>query len=215
MTKNILKLILPAMAAAVMLQSCGGVAGGDDPGVEYAPDMYVSKGYEPMTQLESKQFQLVTVSGKTVMLTKDGKTMREPVKGSIPRDLDFEAGHVLINNFLWMQYPYANSIGGKDSASKTLKNPIPLTEKALATGKRLYNINCAPCHGLDGVGKGPVAAKVAGIPSYKSARILNLTDGGAYHTITYGLNNMGSYASVLTPQQRWEVIHYINYLKTN
>lgn len=214
MTKNILKLILPAMAAAIMLQSCG-VAGGDDPGVEYAPDMYVSKGYEPMTQLESKQFQLVTVSGKTVMLTKDGKTMRDPVKGSIPRDLDFEAGHVQINNFLWMQYPYANSIGGKDSASKMLQNPIQLTEKSLANGKRLYNINCAPCHGVDGLGKGPVAAKVAGIPSYKSARILNLTDGGAYHTITYGLNNMGSYASVLTPQQRWEVIHYINYLKTN
>eukprot|EP01036_Dinobryon_divergens_P012954 gene12954-17473_t len=101
------------MQNAVMLQSCG-VAGGDDPGVEYAPDMYVSKGYEPMSQLESKQYQLLTVSGKTVMLTKDGKTMREPVKGSIPRDLDFEAGHVLINNFLWMQYPYANSIGGKD-----------------------------------------------------------------------------------------------------
>lgn len=214
MRKNILKYMLPAVAAAFMLQSCDR-AGGENPGVEYAPDMYVSKGYEPMTQLAEKQFQVTTVSGKTVMLTKDGKAMREPVLGTIPRDLDFEAGHTAINNFLAMQYPYSNTTAGKDSASTQLKNPVPLTEKSLANGKRLFNITCSPCHGADGLGKGLVAAKVAGIPSYKSGRILNLTDGGAYHSITYGINNMGSYASVLTPQQRWEVIHYINYLKTN
>lgn len=216
MRTRIIKYILPVVAVAALLQSCG-KAGGDNPGVEYAPDMYVSKGYEPMSQLADKEFQIRTITGRTAMLTKDGKTMREPVQGTIPRDLQFEAGHSIINNYLAMQYPYSNSLAGKDSAMKMLKNPIPLTEAALANGKMLFNRTCSPCHGVDGLGKGPVSAKFPpnNIPSYKSQRIQMLAEGGMYHSITYGLNLMGSYASVLTPQERWEVIHYINYLKNN
>lgn len=216
MRNRIIKYVLP-VAVLAFLQGCR--AGGDDPGVEYAPDMYVSKGYEPMSQLADKEFKLdSTVSKrKDVLLTKDGKTMREPVEGTIPTDLNYEAGHSIINNYLAMQYPYTNTIAGKDSAMAMLKNPIPLTEATIANGKRLYNRNCSPCHGADGLGKGPVSVKFPpnNIPSYKSARIQGLADGGAYHSITYGLNLMGSYASVLTPQERWEVIHYVNYLKNN
>jgi mono/diheme cytochrome c family protein len=218
MRNRIIKYVLPVVAVAALLQSCG-TAGGNDPGVEYAPDMYVSKGYEPMSQVADKFFHLdSTVSKRTMVpLTKDGKAMREPVKGTIPTDLNYEAGRSYINNYLAMQYPYTNSIAGKDSAMKTLKNPVPLNEVTLANGKKLYNRNCSPCHGADGLGKGPVSVKFPpnNIPSYKSARIQGLPDGGIYHSITYGLNLMGSYASVLTPQERWEVIHYVNYLKNN
>jgi mono/diheme cytochrome c family protein len=216
MRKNILKYILPGFAVAILLQGCG-AAGGNNPGVEYAPDMYVSKGYEPMTQVADKEFKILGVSGKEVLLTKDGKTMRQPVKGSIARDMAFESGITQVNNNLAMQYQFDNTNGGRDSATRMLKNPVPLTEAALANGKRLFNINCSPCHGLDGLGTGPVSAKFPpkNIPSYKSARIQGLSEGGMYHSITYGINLMGSYASVLTPQQRWEVIHYVNYLKNN
>ncbi len=217
MRNRIIKYVLPVVAMATLLQSCGR-AGGNDPGVEYAPDMYVSKGYEPMTQLADKEFHLLqTTSGRNVLLTKDGKTMRAPVKGTIPRDLTYEAGHSFINNFLAMQYPYTNSLAGKDSAMQMLKNPIPLTQATLATGKKLYNRNCSPCHGYDGLGEGAVSVKFPpkNIPSYKTQRIQTLPDGGVYHSITYGINLMGSYASVLTPEERWEVIHYVNYLKNN
>jgi hypothetical protein len=30
-----------------------------------------------------------------------------------------------------------------------------------------------------------------------------------FHSITWGKNSMGSYAAQITPQQRWEVICYI------
>lgn len=216
--RKMIKFVLPVVAVASLLQSCG-TAGGNDPGVEYAPDMYVSKGYEPMSQLADKVFKLdsTVTNRKNVLLTKDGKTMREPVEGTIPTDLEYEAGRSYINNYLAMQYHYTNTPGGKDSAMRMLKNPIPLTEATIANGKKLYNRNCSPCHGVDGLGKGPVSVKFPpnNIPSYKSSRIQELPDGGAYHSITYGLNLMGSYASVLTPQERWEVIHYVNYLKNN
>lgn len=216
MRNRIIKYVLP-VAILAFLQGCR--AGGEDPGVEYAPDMYVSKGYEPMTQLADKTFMLDSTTSKryNVLLTADNKTMRSPVEGTIPTDLTYEGGHSYINNFLAMQYPYTNSLAGKDSAMKMLKNPIPLTEATIANGKKLYNRNCSPCHGADGLGKGPVSVKFPpnNIPSYKAARIQTLPDGGIYHSVTYGLNLMGSYASVLTPQERWEVIHYVNYLKNN
>ena len=33
--------------------------------------------------------------------------------------------------------------------------------------------------------------------------------GTMFHSITYGKNNMGSYASQLTREQRWMVIQYV------
>ena len=46
-------------------------------------------------------------------------------------------------------------------------------------------------------------------PAYNSAALKELPAGKMFHTLTYGKNNMGSYASQLTPVQRWEVICYI------
>ena len=61
MRNRIIKYVLPVAILAV-LQGCR--AGGEDPGVEYAPDMYVSKGYEPMSQLADKEFKLDSTVSK-------------------------------------------------------------------------------------------------------------------------------------------------------
>jgi len=208
-------IIISGLLALFGLQGC--TAGGDNPGVEYAPDMYVSKGYESMSQLQSANFMYVTRFGDTVTISENKQTQREPVKGTIATDLDFENGDNAINNFLAMEYPYPKNDSGKALAKMYLKNPIKVTPKSLEKGRKSFTTYCSPCHGLEGLGDGTVAAKFPpnNIPSYKSDRILNLSDGEAYHSITYGLNFMGSYASVLTPEQRWEVINYINFLKNN
>jgi mono/diheme cytochrome c family protein len=36
-----------------------------------------------------------------------------------------------------------------------------------------------------------------------------MAEGTMYHSVTYGKNSMGSYASQLSTEQRWMVIHYI------
>ena len=41
----------------------------------------------------------------------------------------------------------------------------------------------------------------------------DLTDGKIYHTITYGVNLMGSHASQLNPTERWKVVQYIHELQ--
>jgi len=80
--------------------------------------------------------------------------------------------------------------------------------------ERLYQVNCAICHGtkLDGNGplwnngNGPYPAAPRNLlePAIKA-----LSDGTYFHVITYGKNLMGSYASQLSPVQRWMVIDYM------
>ncbi len=42
-----------------------------------------------------------------------------------------------------------------------------------------------------------------------SPEMVKLADGTMFHSVTYGRNTMGSYASQLTTEQRWMVIQYI------
>ena len=202
--KNFNKVVcLLALAASAGFTGC--VSSGDDPGVEYAPDMYVSKGYEPFSQVADQE-RNIAFQDTTLYLNRDGKNMREPVNNTIARgQLD-------------MVFPYAPaSAEEKDRAGRELSNPLPLTQDNLEKGRHFYNINCQPCHGDKGLGDGLVAAKYPPnyIPSYKSDRIKNLADGSIYYAITHGWNFMGSYGKVLKPEARWQVVHYVNYLEKN
>ncbi len=194
---------LLAFSAVSSLVAC--TSGGEDPGVEYAPDMYVSKGYEPMSQLRDQE-RSITFQDTVLLINADGKTMRDPVKNTISRgNLD-------------RYFPYeANSADEKDRAGREVKNPLPLTQVNLEKGRHYYNINCQPCHGDKGLGDGLVAAKYPPnyIPSYKSDRIKNLADGSIYYVINHGWNFMGAYGKVLNPEARWQVVHYVNYLEQN
>ena len=68
-------MVLSGMA---VLASCS--AGGDNPGSEYAPNMYHSFAYEPLSQ----------EADKPNTINANGLNMREPVKGTIARgQLDY------------------------------------------------------------------------------------------------------------------------------
>jgi mono/diheme cytochrome c family protein len=185
------------------LSAC--VSSGDDPGVEYAPDMYVYKGYEPYSQLADED-RSVTYDGVKYAINKDGKNMREPVAGTVARGKDD------------YYFPYkAQDAVEKAKAGVEMKNPLTLTRENLDAGRRLYNINCLPCHGEKGLGNGLVSAKYPPnyIPSYKSQRITSMADGSLYYSIALGWNLMGGYGKVLNPTERWQVVHYVNYLEKN
>ncbi len=168
--------IIISVLAVVSLSSCWWKAGKDNPGIEYAPDMYYSKGYEPMTQYsDSNKYRYNPYF----------MTMREPVKGSVAiGQLDY-------------QYPFDNTAEGYE-ASASLQMP-GLTLNEQIEGERLYGIYCAVCHGEKGGNDGTVSSKQATLkPSwanYQDKYVKELPVGKIYHTITYGKNNMGSYAS--------------------
>ena len=111
-------------------------------------------------------------------------------------------------------YPYKNdSIGYVMSAN--VKNPLDVANVDLKEAERLYLINCGICHGkkLDGNGplwndgNGPYPSKPATLVG--DAKYEAMTEGTMFHSLTYGKNAMGSYASQLSTKQRWMVISYV------
>lgn len=107
----------------------------------------------------------------------------------------------------WMPYEYENTNDDFARAREELKNPLPVTEANLKQGKAMFDINCAICHGVKGDGQGTLVerGKFLGIPSFADeGRVI--TEGSIYHVIMYGLNNMGSYASQTSIEERWQIV---------
>jgi len=157
----------------------------DDPNYQYMPDMYESVGYE--TYGEYNVFE-------------NGQEAKLPVEGTVPRG--------------WLPYEYQDNPESAADAKANLKNPLAYTMENHAVGKQLYTIYCAVCHGDKGAGKGILVEreKILGVPSYDDAGRA-ITEGSVYHVMYYGLNNMGSYASQTTTEERWQIDHYVMSLK--
>jgi len=183
-------IVFCGMAALMMaVVGCSDVK--RTPGTVYMPDMAYSRAYE-------------TYSSNPLFA--DGRTNREPVAGTVKRGETYPV-HIEMD-----------AVGDTANyyASRSLVNPIDsLDEKGMKEAERLYLINCGICHGakLDGNGPlwkdgdGPYPSKPATLVG--DAKYENMPSGQMFYSITYGKNLMGSYASQLTPQQRWEVITYI------
>ncbi len=154
------------------------------PNYQYMPDMYQPVGYE--TYSTNPNF-------------KDGMTSQLPVEGTIAR------GQV--------PYEYPNTNEGLELAKLELKNPLETNSANLENGKLMYNIYCMVCHGETGAGDGSLVTreKFLGVPNYKDREI---TDGSIYHVIMYGINMMGSHASQLTDEERWQTTMYVQELRT-
>ncbi|MFM9945424.1 MAG: c-type cytochrome [Bacteroidia bacterium] len=177
------------LVIAATVYSCK--SGGDNTGIEYAPDMYNSKGYEPYTQLRHMTYNA------------NGMTMRLPVSGTIARgQMDYI-------------YNYPDSPEGYEASAANM-NPVEKNELNLLEGERLYNIYCWSCHGKEGKNDGPVITEGKFAPppfaNYQTPYIQGLQEGKIYHAITYGKNMMGSHAHMLTPSERWKVIHHVKKL---
>lgn len=176
-----------ALAAVALVLNSGCYSGGNNPGIEYSPNMYVSEAYEAYTQTGEMEHNPY------------GMTMREPVPGTVAQ-----------GQLGYLGYPEGYE------ASATWSNPLAPTHANVDAGMVLYNRNCQHCHGMKGKNDGGVIKSGQYPPppwsGYDDAYIKSLPDGKVFHTITHGKGNMGSHASVLTPAQRWQVVWYVRSL---
>ncbi len=187
MKLNFLYSAFTLFSGIAILAGCS--AGGDNPGYEYAPNMYHSFAYEPFSQLAEEPNTI----------NPNGMNMRLPVPNTVARgQMDFANYSFTVSNESY-------------EAAAALKNPVASSAKIIAEGKTLYNINCTPCHGDNGKGDGTIVAagKFPPPPSYDSDRIKTTPDGKLFYSIRYGKNLMGAYGTVLNPKQIWTVINYI------
>jgi mono/diheme cytochrome c family protein len=93
-------------------------------------------------------------------------------------------------------------------------NPLPLTRQLLERGEQRFKINCMPCHGPDGDGKGITSKyNMYSMANFHDQRLVNMPDGQIFNTITYGKNLMGSYGANVTVADRWAIIYYVRALE--
>lgn len=150
--------------------------------------------YLPPFDFMMEQSKLVAQESSTLFA--DGIGMRPPVKGTVARGF----------------IPYAFA-GKPDDAGKYLVNPLLPTEQVLARGREKYLTFCSPCHGNFGAGDSRLRGQFPNPPTLHSDKVRQWPDGNLYHVITEGQNVMPSYASQISRDDRWAVIHYIRVLE--
>jgi mono/diheme cytochrome c family protein len=94
-------------------------------------------------------------------------------------------------------------------------NPLPVNAALLARGRDRFDIYCAPCHGRLGDGNG-ITKKIgvmAAVANLHDKRIVELTDGEIFNTITHGKSTMGAVGPLLPTPDRWAVIAYLRALQ--
>ncbi len=132
---------------------------------------------------------------------RDGQTLQRPVAGTV------------IRGFMPLHYAATPADAGR--AGRELTNPFAASDaNALDRGTTVYATYCAICHGVAGKGDGTAAQRgFPAPPSLHAPKTMQLPDGQIFHIVTYGQNNMPSYASQIDRDDRWKAILYVRSLQ--
>ena len=131
----------------------------------------------------------------------DDKTLQAPPPGTIPR------GHTPLH--------YAATPQDGLRAGEELKSPFDLSsQQSRERGAAVFSNYCAVCHGPGGLGNGTVTQRgFPPPPSLLAEHALKMKAGQMFHVLTFGQNNMPSYASQLSREDRWNAIAYVRTLQ--
>jgi len=93
-------------------------------------------------------------------------------------------------------------------------NPIENTTESIARGRKLYVNSCANCHGNDGTGDGPAADNLDKKPTNLREMAGHHSDGDLAWKIANGRGKMPPLKGMLGKNQIWDLVNYIQSLKT-
>ena len=195
-----LSIIAIVTATVILVQSCSDVK--RNPSRVYMPDMAYSRAYETYADHSNLKDSGIFYNNR-------------PVNGTIKR------GDVY-------HYEILKDTTGTYNTSGNLKNPLgKLDTVQMIEAERLYLVNCGICHGQKLDGKGPLHVRSNGTdgpyspapanfidPAAGGGKYYAMAEGTMFHSITYGKNLMGSYASQVSPKQRWMIVSYIKSKQT-
>ncbi len=186
MSVRVINIILGSIMAIAIVLSFAATRDFSKPHYEVMPDMYHSPAYHAFEQNEN---------------TDNGRTLRPPAEGSIPRGM--------------LPFEYVLTEEDALRAGAELINPkAPDDMNSLARGATAYAIFCQHCHGASGVGDGMVAKR--GFPPPPSLLIehaIKMKDGQMFHVTTVGQGNMPAHAAQVSRQDRWDIINHIRTLQ--
>jgi mono/diheme cytochrome c family protein len=132
----------------------------------------------------------------------DRLTQRPPVAGTIARDA--------------MPLGYAATPADAVRAGNELTNPFSASDaEALARGRLTYERYCVPCHGVTGVGDGPIVARgFRRPPTLLRAFTRSMKDGQLFHIVTFGRGAMPGHAAQIPVDDRWKALLHVRALQS-
>lgn len=138
-------------------------------------------------------------------------------EGTVARTKPYEINGTVLKIDGKEVYPYEDSPVNTGKIPGTTNwvdlDPLPITSQFLDRGQQRFQIYCAPCHGADGDGKG-ITSKYGMLPAnFHDERIVKMSAGEIFNTITYGKNLMGAYGPNVPVEDRWAIIAYVRVLQ--
>ena len=129
----------------------------------------------------------------------DGRSARPEVEGTVPR------GRLHLDSAR-----YTGKAGDQDVDYF----PFAITRADLERGQQRFTIYCSPCHSRTGDGNGMVVRRgFRKAASYHTEKLIKAPVGHFFDVITNGFGAMPSYASRVTPDDRWRIAAYIRVLQ--
>lgn len=146
----------------------------------------------------------------------DNRAMRLPIPGTIARGQLQEDDHY----YRGFTRASGNADGGA-TFFDSLPQQVQLSPALLKRGQERYTIYCAPCHGHDGYGNGPINSRAVEkqepkwVPaaSLHTDTVRSRPDGHLYNTITNGIRNMAGYGAQISVDDRWAIVAYLRALQ--
>jgi len=109
---------------------------------------------------------------------------------------------------------YFKGLNRDGSFVRRIPDSIDVNHELLSRGRERFNIYCAPCHGQDGSGNGPVTNRGWFKPvSYWTERVVNYRDGKLFDIVSNGYNTMPGYKEQIDESDRWAIVAYIRALQ--
>ena len=128
----------------------------------------------------------------------DGRSMRAPPQGTIPREA--KVGNPGMTT-------------GRVNGAPVAAIPVQVDKALLQLGQKKYSIVCAQCHGVLGDGNSVVAENM-GLRLPPSLLELSGKPSGHFYTaINEGYGVMPSFSGELNTQERWAVVAYVRALQ--
>lgn len=134
----------------------------------------------------------------------DGRAMRTPVEGTVPR------GHLRADS------AYYRGMTAEGDTVEQIPDRVTVDRAFLDRGRREYDVYCSACHGQAGDANAVMIEGQYGLvppPSFHADRLRNAPDGHFYRVITDGIRTMPSYAHQIDVEDRWAIVAYIRALQ--
>lgn len=124
---------------------------------------------------------------------------------------------------LWLLVPVLVWSQGTKTGPRTSYDPVPVSEarrpnpvkatpESIAQGKKIYNYDCAQCHGANGDGKTEAGKDLKIADFTDPAALKDRTDGELYYVIKNGRGSMPLEGDRVKPDELWDLVNYVRSL---